>query len=182
MVCKTAFQRTCLSLSEFPIFELPRRGARTHAVVGLGELGSPKLEGKVADDVRDDHRELEVGELLSDTPMPTRSKGLVGRFGALGDLAETVIDLLGRRARVRLLGGGGDTRLVEPSVGVPRRGLLPHARVHRGHAGRSEDEVAGRDDVVGRLGGGRERGWDRDVGQDLAVDRAGMSGMGVKLF
>jgi hypothetical protein len=66
-------------------------------------------------------------------------------------------------------------------VGVPRRGLLPHARIHRGHAGRGEDKVAGGDDIVGRLGRGRERGWDRDVGQDLAVDRAGRSGMVAKL-
>jgi hypothetical protein len=175
MVCKAACQRIISQPFRIPRFERPRRGTRTHAIVGLGELWGPKLEGKVADDIRDDHRELEVGELLSDTPVPTRSEGLVGRFGPLGDLAETVINLLGRRARVRLLGGGGDTLLVEPSVRVPCRGLLPHAGVHRGHAGRGEDEVAGGDDVVGRLGGGGERGWDRDVGQDLAVDRAGKS-------
>jgi hypothetical protein len=104
--------------------------------------------------------------------MSTGSERLVGRLGALADGTVPIVDLV--TSIVLSQGLASDTLLVDPSMRVPDRRILPDLGVHLSDTGGSEDKVAFRDDVGGVLLGdsrGGDRSWNRDVGHDLAHDR-----------
>jgi hypothetical protein len=104
--------------------------------------------------------------------MSTGSERLIRWLGTLADGTIPIVDLV--TSVILSQGLASDTLLVDPSVRVPDRGILPDLGVHLSDTGGSENEVTFRDDV-GRVllgdGGSGDRGRDRDVGHNLAHDR-----------
>lgn len=108
--------------------------------------------------------------------MSAGTERLVGRFGTLADGTVPIVDFV--TSVVLGQGLASDTLLIDPSVRIPDRGVLPDQGIHLGDTGRSEDKVTlGNDvrDVLFDGSGGRDRGRDGDVGHDLAHDRVNRS-------
>lgn len=131
-----------------------------------------------ADNLSGDGLKLHIGKVLANATMSTGTEGKVRRRGALADETIAIIDLLflflvnliliANHAR-------GQRVILLPARGLPLVGLGEVLRVGCGDTGGGEEDVVGRDDILGagdghgRLDGAHD-GVDRGVEAESLLD------------